>query len=103
MPKLRSMLTSTSNALRGDRPVDQLQTTVMRAELAAMIDRITVTDGARETAIPRLTLARASHMQHPVHAIHEPAFCVLARSSFRGEGARMRSCSHAFRVASTDA
>ena len=77
------MLTSTSNALRGDRPVDQLQTTVMRAELAAMIDRITVTDGARETAIPRLTLARASHMQHPVHAIHEPAFCVLAQGSKR--------------------
>ena len=83
MPKLRSMLTSTSNVLRGDRPVDQLQTTVMRAELAAMIDRITVTDGARETAIPRLTLARASHMQHPVHAIHEPAFCVLAQGSKR--------------------
>ncbi|MDL9997929.1 AraC family transcriptional regulator [Variovorax sp. J22P240] len=77
------MLTSTSNALRGDRPVDQLQTTVMRAELAAMIDRITVTDGARETAVPRLTLARASHMQHPVHAIHEPAFCVLAQGSKR--------------------
>jgi len=77
------MLTSTSNTLRGDRPVDQLQTTVMRAELAAMIDRITVTDGARETAIPRLTLARASHMQHPVHAIHEPAFCVLAQGSKR--------------------
>ena len=75
--------TSTSNTLRGDRPVDQLQTTVMRAELAAMIDRITVTDGARETAIPRLTLARASHMQHPVHAIHEPAFCVLAQGSKR--------------------
>jgi AraC-like DNA-binding protein len=77
------MLTSTSNALRGDRPVDQLQTTVMRAELAAMIDRITVNDGAHETAIPRLTLARASHMQHPVHAIHEPAFCVLAQGSKR--------------------
>ena len=39
------MLTSTHNALRSDQPVDQLQTTVMRAELAAMIDRITVTDG----------------------------------------------------------
>ena len=77
------MLTSTSNTLRGDRPVDQLQTTVMRAELAAMIDRITVNDGAHETAIPRLTLARASHMQHPVHAIHEPAFCVLAQGSKR--------------------
>jgi AraC-like DNA-binding protein len=77
------MLTSTPNALRSDRPVDQLQTTVMRAELAAMIDRITVTDGAHETAIPRFLLARASHMQHPVHAMHEPAFCVLAQGSKR--------------------
>jgi AraC-like DNA-binding protein len=77
------MLTSTHNAQRSDRPVDQLQTTVMRAELAAMIDRITVTDGAHETAIPRFTLARASRVQHPVHAIHEPAFCVLAQGSKR--------------------
>ncbi|MDM0073221.1 AraC family transcriptional regulator [Variovorax sp. J2P1-59] len=77
------MLTSTANALRSDRPVDQLQTTVMRAELAAMIDRITVIDGAHATAIPRLTLARASLMQHPVHAMHEPAFCVLAQGSKR--------------------
>ncbi|MGJ7509589.1 AraC family transcriptional regulator [Variovorax sp. GT1P44] len=77
------MLTSTTGALRNDRPVDQLQTTMMRAELAAMIDRITVTDGAHETAIPRFMLARASHMQHPVHAMHEPAFCVLAQGSKR--------------------
>jgi len=83
MPKLHSMLTSTPNALRGDRSVDQLQTTMMRAELAAIIDSLTVTDGAHETAIPRLTLARISHMQHPVHAIHEPAFCVLAQGSKR--------------------
>jgi AraC-like DNA-binding protein len=83
MPKLQAMLTSTHNALRSDRPVDQLQTTVMRAELAAMIDRITVTDGGHETAIPRLMLARASRVQHPVHAIYEPAFCVLAQGSKR--------------------
>jgi AraC-like DNA-binding protein len=77
------MLTSTPQALRSDPPSDQLQTTVMRAELAAMIDRMTVTDGAHQTAIPRLTLARVSHMQHPVHAMHEPAFCVLAQGSKR--------------------
>lgn len=77
------MLTSTHNALRSDRPVDQLQTTVMRAELAAMIDRITVTDGGHQTPIPRLMLGRASSVQHPVHAIHEPAFCVLAQGSKR--------------------
>jgi AraC-like DNA-binding protein len=77
------MLTSNPNALHIHRPVDQLQATVMRAELAAMIDRIAVADGPHETAIPRLTLARASHMQHPVHAIYEPAFCVLAQGSKR--------------------
>jgi AraC-like DNA-binding protein len=77
------MLTTTSNAQRTDRPVDQLQTTVMRAELAAMIDRITVVDGAHDTAVPRLMLGRASHMQHPVHAVHEPAFCLLAQGSKR--------------------
>lgn len=77
------MLTSTHTAQRGARPVDQLQATVMRAELAAAIDRLTVTDGAHETALPRLALARVSQMQHPVHAIHEPAFCVLAQGSKR--------------------
>ena len=55
----------------------------MRAELAAAIDRMTVTDGAHQTAIPRLALARVSQMQHPVHAMHEPAFCVLAQGSKR--------------------
>jgi AraC-like DNA-binding protein len=78
------MLTSTTHqALRSDRPVDQLQATVMRAELAAMIDRLTVTDGSHATAIPRLMLGRASRMQHPVHTMHEPAFCVLAQGSKR--------------------
>ncbi len=48
-----------------------------------MIDRATVVDGAHETAIPRLVLARVSRMQHPVHAIYEPAFCVLAQGSKR--------------------
>jgi len=83
MPKLRSMFTSTPRSPQTDRPVEQLQTTVMRAELAALIDRMTVVDGAHQTAIPRLVLARASQMQHPVHAIHEPAFCVLAQGSKR--------------------
>lgn len=77
------MLTSTPHTLRNDPPVDRLRATVMRAELAAMIDRITVTDGAHETAIPRLALARATQMQHPVHGMYEPAFCVLAQGSKR--------------------
>ncbi|VTU45817.1 Regulatory protein PchR (plasmid) [Variovorax sp. PBL-E5] len=84
MHKLRSMLTSIPNARLDDRPVDQLQATVMRAELAAMIERLTGTDGAHATAIPRFVLARVSHMQqHPVHAVHEPAFCVVAQGTKR--------------------
>ena len=83
MPKLRHMLTSTHQALRDDRSAHQLQATVMRAELAALIDRHTGTDGVHATAIPRLTLARASHTQHPVHSVYEPAFCVLAQGSKR--------------------
>jgi AraC-like DNA-binding protein len=78
------MLTSTPRALRSEAPVDQMQVTVMRAELAATIDRLTsAAEGAHETSIPRLTLARVTRMRHPVHAVHEPAFCVLAQGSKR--------------------
>lgn len=83
MPKLPPMLTSTPNVLRSDRPSGPLQATVMRAELAAMIDRKAPTDGSHATAIPRLALARATQMQKPVRAMHEPAFCVLAQGSKR--------------------
>ncbi|MGR4870182.1 AraC family transcriptional regulator N-terminal domain-containing protein [Variovorax sp. LARHSF232] len=78
------MLTSDPNTRLVDHPVTaQLQSTVMRAELAAAIDRLTVTDGAHQTAVPHLALGRATQMQHPVHAMHEPAFCVLAQGSKR--------------------
>ncbi|WP_082568428.1 AraC family transcriptional regulator [Rhizobacter sp. Root1221] len=77
------MRTSTPNALRTHPSPDQLQATLMRAELAAWVDRLTVTDGAHPTAIPRLTLARVSRSEHPVHTICEPAFCVLAQGSKR--------------------
>jgi len=77
------MLTSTHQALRDDRSAHPVQATVMRAELAALIDRFTGSDGAHETVIPRLALARVSQTQHPVHTICEPAFCVLAQGSKR--------------------
>lgn len=77
------MLTSTHPSLRSEAPVDQMQVTVMRAELAAIIDRLTVVDGSHQTAIARLLLARVSRMQHPVHGMCEPAFCVLAQGSKR--------------------
>jgi AraC-like DNA-binding protein len=77
------MLTRTPLTSRPERSLDSLQTTVLRAELAAIIERRTVVDGFHDTAIPRLALARASQMQHPVHAMYEPAFCVLAQGSKR--------------------
>ena len=78
------MPTSTTlKTLRSEAPIDQVQATLTRAELAAAIDRATVVDGSHETAIPRLILARASQSQHPVHGMCEPAFCVLAQGSKR--------------------
>lgn len=74
----------------------------MRAELATMIDRFTVTDGAHATAIPRLLLARISQTEHPVHSLSEPAFCVLAQGSKRvllGDEAYLYDSSHYLLVA----
>ena len=78
-----SPTTSSSLSLRHDRSTEQLQVTVMRAELAALIEQQTGSDGSHQTVIPRLALARASQSQHPVHTVYEPAFCVLAQGSKR--------------------
>ena len=77
------MLTSTPSSLRDHPATQPLQATVMRAELAALIDRFTGSDGGHDTAIPRLALARVSQSSHPVHVVCEPAFCVLAQGSKR--------------------
>jgi len=84
MSKLRPMLTSSPSTRQDERSAEQLlQVTVMRAELAALIARITGSDGVHTTAWPRLMFARASCSQHPVHTVYEPAFCVLAQGSKR--------------------
>ena len=83
MSKLRRMLTSTPRALRHDQSAETIQTAVMRAELAALIDRHTGVDGMHPTIVPRLTLARLSHSQHPTHTICEPAFCVIVQGTKR--------------------
>ena len=77
------MLTSFKRVEPADRSAEQLQITVMRAELATQIQRHTVVDGIVLTAIPQLILVRASRTNHPVHAVHQPAFCVLAQGSKR--------------------
>src|SRR6185436_2062884 len=77
------MLTSFKHAEQGDRSAEQMQITVMRAELATQIERHTGEDGARPTAIPGLLLGRCSEIQHPVHTMYQPAFCLMAQGSKR--------------------
>ena len=53
------------------------------SELAKLVERITRADGIHETAIPRLVLIRASHPTAPLHALYEPALCIVAQVSLR--------------------
>lgn len=48
-------------------------------DLAELIERFTATDGVQATAIPRLTLVRASHPSEPLHGVHEPAVCFVVQ------------------------
>jgi len=50
-----------------------------QAELTALIDRLTGTDGAYPTAITSLTLYRMSAPSAPVHGVQKPTFCVIAQ------------------------
>jgi len=57
-------------------------------ELAELIEQYTGTDGIHTTAIPRLILYRASQPEEPMHAVYEPAVCVVAqgeKQSIAGE------------------
>lgn len=49
------------------------------AELARLIQRHAPADGLHATAIPRVLLIRASQPSEPVHALHEPALCIVAQ------------------------
>src|SRR5258708_14293841 len=58
-------------------------------ELARLIEQYTGSDGIHTTAIPRLILYRASQMEEPMHAVYEPAVCIVAqgrKQSIAGEG-----------------
>jgi AraC-like DNA-binding protein len=48
-------------------------------ELAATIMRLAPTDGVHQTAIRRLALIRAGQPTEPLHALHEPALCILVQ------------------------
>ncbi|MBV8656728.1 MAG: AraC family transcriptional regulator [Burkholderiales bacterium] len=61
-----------------------MQITVMRADLANQIERHTGgVDGVYATAIPKLTIVRATRSQLPSCGIHRPAFCLLAQGCKR--------------------
>jgi AraC-like DNA-binding protein len=58
-------------------------------ELAQLIEQYAGTDGIHATAIPRLILYRASRVEEPMHAVYEPAVCVVAqgrKQAIAGEG-----------------
>ena len=58
-------------------------------ELAQLIEQHAGTDGIHVTAIPRLILYRASQVEEPMHAVYEPAVCIVAqgrKQAIAGEG-----------------
>ena len=48
-------------------------------ELAGLIDQFSGADGVHATAIPRLALIRSSRPTEPLHALHQPALCIVAQ------------------------
>lgn len=47
--------------------------------LASLIERYTGHDGTHQSPVPRLALFRASRPTEPLHALAEPALCVIAQ------------------------
>lgn len=82
--KVTPMLTAFKRPEPGDRSAEQMQITVMRAELAAQIERHSGgVDGICGTAIPQFSLARLTQAPPMGHALHQPALCILAQGSKR--------------------
>lgn len=50
-----------------------------QAEFAALIERYAEGDGMRDTALPRVALARLSKPSEPMHGVHQPALCIIAQ------------------------
>lgn len=46
-------------------------------ELVALAGRLVTSDGIHPTAIPRLALIRSCQPTEPLHALHEPALCIV--------------------------
>lgn len=54
-----------------------------RTTLRDMIARHAKDEGVHETAVPRLTLVRASQPTEPLHAVHKPSICMIAQGRKR--------------------
>ena len=52
---------------------------IARSEFAALIDRYATAEGVQATSIPRLSVIRASRPTEPLHALHQPALCIVAQ------------------------
>lgn len=52
-----------------------------QSELARLIDRSANSDGIHATAVPRLFVIRSSRPTLPLHAVYEPAVCIIAQGS----------------------
>ncbi|WP_117193574.1 AraC family transcriptional regulator [Rhizobium terrae] len=50
-------------------------------QLARLIAQNTDGDGVFETAIPRLSVIRMSNPTEPLHALHQPAICIIAQGA----------------------
>ena len=65
---------TTSTALTLDDPLAS-----RRAEIAALIQRMTPTDGVHETAIAPVSLIRCDGPTDTLHSVYKPALCVLVQ------------------------
>ncbi|WP_439499361.1 AraC family transcriptional regulator [Bosea sp. (in: a-proteobacteria)] len=50
-------------------------------ELAALVSGLAPQDGMHQTAIPRLFLIRSAQPTEPLHALHEPAVCIIVQGA----------------------
>jgi AraC-like DNA-binding protein len=67
-----------SSISSGEAP-DATRRAALCAELGALLERRTGSDGGHETAIPELTLWRFSHPTEPAQGIQEPAVYVVVQ------------------------
>jgi len=73
------MQRATTRKVLDDHGDQQVETTLLRARLAALVEKHTPADQVLRSAVPRLTLGHGARVPHPVHAVYEPALCVIAQ------------------------